>query len=184
MYKTILFFYLAVFATPMVSAQSILTPSLGDTLDISFIESRNQIDYKAGTDTAITAIVTESYESGQIKLRRSVVNGLAEGLWMEWYESGIPRYMAEWKQGMGHGTWIYFHENGQISSRETVVDDVLHGISESWYASGQKKTEGHLHEGAKHGVWKYWAPDGSLERTEDFVYGTSISTNTEYKNTK
>ena len=184
MYKTILIYFLASFTVNIVNAQSILTPSLGDTLDVSSIESRNQIDYKAGTDTTVTATVIESYESGQIKLRRSVVNGLAVGLWMEWYESGMPRYMAEWKQGMGHGTWIYFHDNGQISSRETVKNDVWHGVSESWYANGLKKTEGHHQDGAKHGFWNYWAPDGSHERTEEFVNGTLINTYTEYKNTK
>ena len=84
--------------------------------------------------------------------------------------------MAEWKQGMGHGTWIYFHDNGQISSRETVKDDVWHGISESWYANGQKKMEGHHQQGAKHGTWKYWSVEGLLERIEEYVNGTMIRT--------
>lgn len=182
MYKTIIIFFLAAFTTPIVNAQSVLSPALADTLSLADVENRDQVFYLVETGEPATGIVEEYHESGQIKSRRSVVAGKAEGLWVEWFETGIPRYIAEWRQGKGHGQWIYFHENGQISARETVKDDIWHGISESWYANGQKKTEGHLHDGAKHGVWKYWAPDGSFERTEEFVYGTRISTNR--KNTK
>jgi len=184
MYKTVLIFFVAVFTTHIVNAQSVLSPALTDTLNPSEVEISDQVIYLVETGKPATGIVEEYYESGQIKARRSLIDGKAEGLWVEWFETGTPRYIAEWRQGEGHGKWIYFHENGQISSRETVKDDIWHGISESWYANGMKKMEGHLRVGAKHGVWKYWAQDGSLQRTEEFVYGTRISTNTEYNNTK
>lgn len=179
MYKAILIIFLAVFTANLVNAQSVLSPALSDTLSPADIESRDQLIYLADTEELATGIIEEYYESGQIKIRHSVVSGKVEGLWVEWFETGIPRYIAEWKQGKGHGQWIYFHENGQISARETVRDDIWHGISESWYANGQKKSEGHHQEGSKHGVWKQWASDGSLEQIEEFIDGTLIRSYTE-----
>lgn len=176
MNRTLLLLFPILLLTNILSAQSVLTPALTDTLQLSEIEERNQLTFLKGSETPATAVIVDYYDSGQLKLRRSVVDGKAEGLWMEWYETGIPRFIGEWQQGKGHGQWMYFHENGQLRARETVDQDIWHGISESWYANGQKRAEGHHQQGQKHGTWNYWNEDGSHQQTEQYTNGTVIST--------
>lgn len=180
MYRGLLLLFSFIFSTAFVSAQSVLTPALSDTLQLSQIQEHNQLIYIKGSETLMTAIIEDYYESGQIKLRRSVVEGKAVGLWMEWYESGIPRFLAEWDNGKGHGLWVYFHENGQLRARETVVQDIWHGISEFWYANGLKRSEGYHRQGQKHGAWNYWNEDGVYLKTEKYINGTLISSINSY----
>lgn len=176
MLRRLLLFALLFCINTTLKAQSVITPALSDTLLLSEVEERNQLTYLKDLDSTATAVIVDYYDSGQLKLRRSVVDGMAEGLWMEWYETGIPRFIAEWQLGRGHGQWMYFHENGQLRARETVEDDIWHGISESWYANGQKRSEGHHRQGQKHGTWNYWNKDGSHQKTEQYTNGTLIST--------
>ena len=72
------------------------------------------------------------------------MDGRAEGLWVEWYESGVPRYLATWRGGKGEGAWTYFHETGEVRERSVVVGDRFDGPVEGWHANGRKAFEGRV----------------------------------------
>jgi hypothetical protein len=100
-----LLFSLLLFGTPLQAQPigSLLTPALPDTLQAEDVKQENGFTTVRATGRPFTGIVADTYENGAKKLRRSVVDGLPEGLWMEWYESGVPRYQATWRRGRGDG---------------------------------------------------------------------------------
>jgi antitoxin component YwqK of YwqJK toxin-antitoxin module len=153
---------------------SLLTPALPDTLQTDDIEQKDGFTIVRSTGQPFTGIVADTYASGAKKLRRSVVDGLPEGLWMEWYESGVPRYQATWQRGRGDGVWIYYHDNGEIRERVMVTDDVYDGLVEGWHASGAKAFEGHNRNGNKDGRWRHWDETGRLTKTEIYRDGTIL----------
>ncbi|NBC27363.1 MAG: hypothetical protein GVY08_10910 [Bacteroidetes bacterium] len=79
MYKTIIISILAAFTAHIVDAQSVLSPALAETLSLADVENRDQVIYLVETGEPATGIVEEYHESGQIKSRRSVVTGKADG---------------------------------------------------------------------------------------------------------
>ena len=59
-----------------------LTPSLVDTVLNSDLESINYVDYKRSTGELYTGIVIDYHDNGQLKFKRSVAEGKAEGIWI------------------------------------------------------------------------------------------------------
>ena len=114
------------------------------------------------------ATVVDFHRSGSKRLRVAVVGARAEGLWKEWYENGVPRYIASWKQGRGEGIWMYFRPTGAIRERSLIVNDASTGPVEGWYASGVKEFEGMYDRNARVGTWRFWNPDGSRNREETY----------------
>lgn len=170
MQKIVLITVFICLANTSIIAQSVITPALSDTVLLSDTREADLKTFKKGSDEPLTATVVEYHINGRLKLRKSVVNGKSHGLWMEWYESGIPRYIGEWKEGLGHGTWIYFHENGEISERAEVEDDIWQGVAEGWHKNGQKAFEGFYVNYNKEGRWTYWKEDGSIDSTKTKAY--------------
>lgn len=88
-----------------------------------------------------TGVIAERYADGSPSLRKTVVNGKAEGLWLEWYPDGTLRYRAYWKNGLGNGKWEYFYPNGQLRSESFYIDDIGQGIYKYYYENGQIQTD-------------------------------------------
>lgn len=153
-----------------LKAQSRITPALQDTVLLSETISKEQLSYRTSDGSLLTGVVVDYHENGALKLRKSVIEGRADGLWMEWYDTGIPRFIGEWKEGKGHGVWMYFHENGEVSERAEVRDDVWQGIAEGWHANGQKSFEGFYMNYQKKGKWTWWKENGSVDSTKTKAY--------------
>jgi len=111
--------------------------------------------------TGQRTVVAEDFPDGKPKLYREEVNGLAEGLWLEWYANGELRYRASWKEGMGYGLWEYFYENGSLRSRSVYVADQPTGIYREYHPNGQVEVETVYVEGRKHGLEITYSPDGT-----------------------
>jgi antitoxin component YwqK of YwqJK toxin-antitoxin module len=171
-----LLLFLGIFGTPLQAqpASSLLTAALPDTLQTDDVKQEEGFTIVRSTGRPFTGIVADTYESGAKKLRRSVVDGLPEGLWMEWYESGVLRYQATWRRGRGDGLWTYYHDNGEIRERVMVTDDVYDGLVEGWHASGAKAFEGHYRDGNKDGRWRHWDETGRLTKVEIYRDGTVL----------
>ncbi len=155
-------------APPASASRVTLTPVPDSVVDISQTESRDERWYLRSTGVPLNATVIASYPSGAKRLRVAVVDGRSEGVWMEWFPTGIPRYIASWRAGKGDGTWMYFHESGAIRERATVVADVYHGDVEGWHQNGVKQFDGAYVNNARSGVWRFWSSDGRLVRTESY----------------
>ena len=163
------------FAAPLAAAQTGgVTPALPDTVRADAVDEDNGRAVLRATGEPFTGIVVDTHPSGAKKLRRSVVDGRAEGLWLEWYESGVPRYVATWRGGKGDGVWTYFHETGEVRERSVVVADAFDGPVEGWHANGRKAFEGAYRQNQKDGVFRYWDEGGRLDRTETYADGERV----------
>lgn len=165
MYKRvgILFLFLLITNVYAQSQFGGLTPALTDTLTKSETEIREYLVYHKGTEDLFTGILMDRFPNGQLKFKRSVVDGKSEGIWIGYHENGMVKYIGEWEDGKGHGFSMHFLANGQIRERSRVVWDKWEGISETWYISGLKKSEGHYQQNEKIGTWTYWNEDGSVK---------------------
>ena len=154
-----------------------LTPVPAQTVRIISGSDGRWLDKKTGAPVT-DATVVDQYASGAKRLRVAVVGGRAEGLWQEWYENGVPRYIASWKQGRGEGIWMYFHPTGAIRERSLIVNDASTGPVEGWYPSGVKEFEGMYDRNARVGTWRFWNADGSRNREETYPSSfTQLDTN-------
>ena len=135
-----------------------LTPPAGPIVTSDQITVRDGIDYVGEDATPFTGTVEDRYPSGAMQRRKHLVNGRTQGVWIEWYETGVPSFYSEWNNGAGHGTWIYFHETGEISERVFAQDDKWTGVSEGWSAEGQQSYQAVFRDGFQTSVWRTPTP--------------------------
>lgn len=167
---------LAVVMTAMarsVDAQSditrrVLTPSSTDTVTTAVF------DALVTSGRTFTGVIADRHPNGRLRLVRSVVAGKTTGLWTEWYETGVVRYLAEWHpEGKGEGAWFYFHETGVVRDRTVYRRDIAEGPSEGWHPDGTKAFEGQFIRGRRDGPWRHWGTDGRVEREVLFAADTA-----------
>lgn len=154
-----------------------LSPALPDTVASAALDETNGRAILRTTALPYTGIVADRWPSGSLKLLRSVEAGRATGLWTEWYETGVVRYLAEWHpEGQGEGAWFYFHENGVVRDRTVYRRDMPVGPSEGWHATGRKAFEGLYDvQGRKTGLWRWWPDGGRLDREVTFAEGLPVN---------
>jgi|GEM_PF-851077 len=99
-----------------------------------------------------TGIISERYANESPSLWKTVINGKSNGLWLEWYPSGVLRYRAYWKDSLGNGKWEYFYPNGQLRSESFYINDITQGIFKNYYENGQLKTDATYIDGKKNGI--------------------------------
>lgn len=140
-------------AAPGVALTTGLTPRFETVHDRAALEERDQVFYVRATGEPATGLVEAVHPSGAKKARFTLVDGRAEGVWIEWYEGGAVRYVGEWRGGRGHGLWLYFHPSGEISERVRVRDDVFEGPAEGWTREGRKAFEAAIVGGDRRELW-------------------------------
>ncbi len=155
----------------------VLSPALTDTVTTTDLDEVNGRATLRATGAPYTGVVRDLWPDGRLKLLRSVEGGRAAGLWTEWYDSGIVRYLAEWHpDGPGEGAWFYFYENGVVRDRTVYRRDTPVGPSEGWHPTGRKAFEGvYDAEGRRTGLWRWWSADGQLEREQTFLDGRGVN---------
>jgi hypothetical protein len=123
---------------------------------------------------SFTGIISERYSNGIPKLWKSVTNGKADGLWLEWYPDGTLRYRAFWKNNLGHGLWEYFHTNGKLRSESFYIQDVANGIYRSYFDNGQLEYDGTYLMGNKNGVELIYDRNGTLVKRNFYDSGNLV----------
>ncbi len=121
------------------------------------VAKASEIDLKT-----YTGIISEQYANGSPSIWKNLVNGKAEGRWLEWYPNGVLRYRAYWKNGLGNGLWEYFYPNGQLRSESFYIDDITQGIFKSYHENGQLKYNATFINGKKVGVESTYKANGVL----------------------
>ncbi len=101
--------------------------------------SRNGIKLFEGKP--YTGVVLDRFADGSKKARFSLRAGKTDGVWIEWYQSGPIRFYSEWRNGLGDGPFVYFHETGEVSERVRAIGDIWDGVSEGWDRDGKKLFE-------------------------------------------
>lgn len=135
-----------------------LTPPAGPIVTSDQITVRDGLDYVGENATPFTGTVEDRYPSGAKKRRKHLVNGRTQGVWIEWYETGVPSFYSEWNNGVAQGTWIYFHETGEISERVFARDGNWNNVSEGWNPAGDKTYQAIFRDGVQTSVQRAPVP--------------------------
>lgn len=109
-----------------------------------------------------TGVMIDTYESGALKSRSEVSNGLLQGLTEGWFTNGQRQVQESFRAGVSHGFRAKWHANGRKMSEVLVVEGKLEGMFRRWSEDGSLSEEIEMKEGAAHGISRAYNPDGSL----------------------
>ena len=87
-------------------------------------------------------------------------DGVKDGSWKEYYDSGKLRALGAYDKGKQVGEWIYYYPDGKVEQR------------------GRFSKSGKFE-----GTWKWFYPDGSLKRDEAYINGLLDGPTVEYDET-
>ena len=153
--------------------------SFGQTVvDVSKTQktTKNGVEITTFEGKPFTGFLTENYPNWKPKTWITMKDGLANGHWQEWLESGKLRYNAYWKDGKGHGLWQYFHDNGKLRYEESYILDIPVGISRAYYDNGQFKDDFFWLHGKKQSVWTSYSETGVVLKVEFYDDNKLVST--------
>ena len=128
------------------------------------------IDYKKITGD-YTGWARRIWDNGQIKALGNITDGMKDGLWTEWYESGNKLTEVNYKAGKMDGIATLWHENGQKQSESNYKDGKLDGVWTDWNEDGQKKGEGNFQDGKPNGLTTLWYENGQKQIETNFKNG-------------
>jgi hypothetical protein len=143
---------------------------------IAQFQTKPIIIIEAFADSVVnfSGIVSAHYPNGSPKLWKTLVNGKADGLWLEWYPDGVLRYRAYWKNNLGYGRWEYFHPNGKLRSESYYIDDLAEGIYRSYHENGQLQNDASYFHGKKEGIELVYDETGILVKRSNYRDGQLV----------
>lgn len=147
-----------------------------DAKDVTKEQLANRPELIKVKGKPFTGTVVGHYPNGKPESWKEVSNGLADGLWQEWYENGRLRFSAYWRQGKGEGAWQYYHENGALRQDEFYLADVPVGLFSTFYNNGQLQQKGGYLNGKKHGPHEFYNESGVLLKRETYQDGVLLDT--------
>lgn len=115
-------------------------------------------------------LVTKVFEDNSVRVVGSKINGIKEGLWIEYNENGSINRCYTYVHDSLWGLEINFSETGKIISKRHLNGDKLEG---EWivyydYLKNTIAERGVYKNGLKIGIWEYYLEDGRLNRKIDY----------------
>jgi hypothetical protein len=106
-------------------------------------------------------------------------NGEATGPWNLYREdSGALWWTTEYREGLLDGGYEQFYESGELKIRASYVAGELHGLFEEYRRDGSPLHRGSYVKGQEEGLHEYW-PNGGNHRKMTFIGGV-LTTCEEY----
>lgn len=131
-------------------------------------------------DSLGRVVSSKIYSNGKV-VGEGIVekNGLKNGFWKEYYQTGELKSEGKYKNNTKIGEWKYYHKNGQLEQtgfyingkpdgewnwfyksgnllrKEIYIEGLEEGISVEYSDSGAIITKGNYEEGMKQGQWIY-----------------------------
>lgn len=132
-------------------------------LNILEAVKKDGVYYAPEKTEPFTGAIVEFYESGPIKSRTQIQNGLLHGKSEGWFENGQIQIREHFKEGVAHGERLKWREDGSKESEGEVVDGELEGIFRKWHPNGQLSQEIEMKNGKPHGLSQAWHESGELK---------------------
>ena len=107
-------------------------------------------------------LVVEYYDTGQVRSKRRFEHGVAHGAFEVFYRDGTPWERGTFASGNLDGDHDKWWNNGHAASRAHYVDGRLEGDYERWYASGQVWEKATYRDGKRVGEYRKWWKNGTL----------------------
>ena len=103
--------------------------------EIGWRKSTGNLIYYKGSEKLFTGTVQVFGTDGSKQKEYGVSNGLRNGLWAEWYESGEKLMEANWNEGKKFGPTTWWYENGQ-KWKEIHYDENGKLVEKRYYSDG------------------------------------------------
>lgn len=99
------------------------------------------------------------------------VNGLKQGLWIEYSIVGFIKSIVTYVDGVEEGETIYYNEHGIIIQKIQLHQGKFHGVFECFNDNGILTTKGVYIDNKKTGYWFYYDDKGKLIEQEQWDKG-------------
>ncbi len=97
----------------------------------------------------------EYYDSGELRSEGKYENGVRVGEWKFYYRNGKIDQKGKYIKGKPEGDWRWFHENGNPWREEVYLKGKEDGPSVEYNDTGLTVAKGEYIEGEKEGPWNY-----------------------------
>lgn len=108
-----------------------------DKIDYKDLDKIDEVFYLKGTNKPYTGMCYTMHPNGQLGMGGNLVNGLRDGEWFWYYDTGIPKRYASYKKGIKQGPTIFYYKNGQKKS-EIIFDNDQNIRQSSWDETGKR----------------------------------------------
>lgn len=97
--------------------------------------------------------IEDKYKNGNVKRHITLVDDKPDGVWTEYFKSGVKSSEVLYKNGSREGFSIQYHENGNILVVGFYKNDTLNGPTTYFFKDGSFKTTGYIEDGKNVGKW-------------------------------
>lgn len=159
-YLTLLILVISLFACNQESPQSVA--GAGDFSGYQLNSLSKGIGQRAVKLDANQNVIEEGF----------IQNGLKQGLWITYESDGeFPITMINYIDGMANGIYLEFNERGQVKLKANYKDNKLHG---AWgkYRFGRAEETANYKGGQLDGIYKvYYQRDGKIQSETSYKDG-------------
>jgi antitoxin component YwqK of YwqJK toxin-antitoxin module len=106
-------------------------------------------------------IAKRFYDTGELKEKGAIINGLREGLWIFYDSEGYVVYEAVYHNDEFNGQYISYFENGDTLNIGQYVNGVEEGLWKQFQGEQALLSIGNYDAGKKIGEWKYYNESGN-----------------------
>ena len=89
-------------------------------------------------------------------------NDTLDGLFLQWYDDGLPKVEGQYIDGLFDGKWVYYDVYGKVVGVGNFTNGT--GVQKGWWPNGNIKREIPYLNNQKHGIEKWYDEDGKLEK--------------------
>lgn len=94
-----------------------------DTIQTSdYLRKGDKVFYN---DSLFTGIAVEKADNGQVINEEHYKNGIANGTWREWYDTGEKKFIGAFKNGINDGVWTQWYRDGKVQRKLTFKNGQL-----------------------------------------------------------
>ena len=115
---------------------------------------------------------------GQVLTTETYDQGIHNGKFVTFYQSGDTTEILYYDDGLKHGPWKQFYKGDRIKTDGNYVKDTLNGPITFYHKNGRMMMIGTYEMGLSHGTWKHFNEQGKLELIEYFDDGVKTGQET------
>ncbi len=111
-----------------------------------------------------TGLSIKQWENRQTNEEINWVDGLRDGVYSEYTETGVLVARENWSRGVKHGEYAYYYPDGRIKNKGTFKNGNLDGEIWGYYTNGKAKYINNYESGVRQGKTQTWFSNGSTEQ--------------------
>jgi antitoxin component YwqK of YwqJK toxin-antitoxin module len=104
-----------------------------------------------------------SFYDHSITARETFVKGVRDGMTINYYNSGEPSELVEWKNNKKSGIWEQYYKGNLPKLKAHYTDNKLDGEYVVYYVTGKPQITGLYKNGLQEGKWTLYNEDGSVK---------------------